>query len=122
MSLYDAMKDAVSLAQKADNIELYRQLLDLSAQALELQAEVARLKEENAELRKKEDLSNSIVRHAESFITKNGDKANLRYCSHCWDADQKLIQLRCFEDDATFVCPHCKVSGIYDTVWHNAWS
>ena len=121
MSFYEAFKDAVNMAQKADNIELYRQLLDLSAQALELQAEVARLKEENAELRKKEDLSASIVRHAESFITKVGDEANLRYCSHCWDADQKLIQLRCDEEDATCVCPHCKVSGIYDTAWYNAW-
>ena len=34
MSLYDAMKDVISIAQKADNIELYRQLLDLSAQAI----------------------------------------------------------------------------------------
>ena len=121
MSFYEAFKDAMNMAQKADNIELYRQLLDLSAQALELQAEVARLKEENAELRKKEDVSASIVRHAEPFITKVGDEANLRYCSHCWDADQKLIQLRCDEEDATFVCPHCKVSGIYDTAWYNAW-
>lgn len=121
MGLYDAMKDAINLAQKADNIELYRQLLDLSAQALELQAEVARLKEENAELRKKEDLSAAIVRHAEPFITKVGDEANLRYCSHCWDADQKLIQVRCDEEDATFVCPHCNMKGIYDTDWHNAW-
>lgn len=121
MGLYDAMKDAINLAQKADNIELYRQLLDLSSQALELQAQVARLKEENAELRKKEDLSSSIIRHAEPFITKAGDEATLRYCTHCWDADQKLIQLRCDEEDATFICPHCKVSGIYDTQWYNAW-
>lgn len=121
MGLYDAMKDAINLAQKADNIELYRQLLDLSAQALELQAEVARLKEENAELRKKEDLSSSIVRHAKSFITKDGDEANLRYCSHCWDADQKLIQLRCDEEDATFVCPHCNMKGIYDDIKNKAY-
>lgn len=121
MSFYDAIKDAASLAQKADNIELYRQLLDLSAQALELQAEVARLKEENAELRKKEDLSSSIIRHAEPFITKAGDEANLRYCSHCWDAEQKLIQLRCDEEDASFVCPHCNVAGIYDNQRYNAW-
>ena len=52
MSFYDAIKDAVNLAQKADNVELYRQLLDLSAQALDLQAEVARLREENIALRK----------------------------------------------------------------------
>ena len=31
MSLYDAFKDAMNMAQKADNIELYRQLLDLGA-------------------------------------------------------------------------------------------
>ena len=48
MGLYDAFKDAMNMAQKADNIELYRQLLDLGAQALDLQAEVARLKEDNA--------------------------------------------------------------------------
>ena len=121
MSFYDAFKDAVNMAQKADNIDLYRQLLDLSAQALELQAEVARLKEENVELRKKEDLSDSIVRHAEPFVTKVGDEAYLRYCSHCWDADRTLIQLCCDEENATFVCPHCKVSGIYDIAWYNAW-
>ena len=121
MGLYDAFKDAMNMAQKADNIELYRQLLDLGAQALDLQAEVARLKEENAELRKKEDLTSSIIRHAELFITKTGDEANLRYCSHCWDAEQKLIQLRCDEEDASFVCPHCNVSGIYDNQRYNAW-
>ena len=46
------MKDAISVAQKADNVVLYRQLLDLSAQALDLQAEVARLREESAALKK----------------------------------------------------------------------
>ena len=50
MGLYEGIKDAIGIAQKADNIELYKQLLDLGAQALDLQAEVARLKEENAEL------------------------------------------------------------------------
>lgn len=60
MGLYDAMKDAVSLAQKADNIELYRQLLDLSAQALELQADVTRLREENVELKRVHDLESDI--------------------------------------------------------------
>lgn len=121
MSFYDALKDAISVAQKADNVELYRQLLDLSAQALDLQAEVARLKEENAELRKKQDLTSSLKRHAESFITKDGDEPVLRYCSHCWDADEKLVQLTCDEEDGTFVCPHCKMKGIFDVKKYNAY-
>ena len=120
MSFYDALKDAISVAQKADNVELYRQLLDLGAQALELQAEVSRLKEENAVLKKKHDLSSLLQRHKELFITKEGEEPVLRYCSHCWDSNEKVIQLLCDEEDGTFICPHCKMRGIYDFEKYNA--
>lgn len=112
MGLYDAMKDAISLAQKADNIELYRQLLDLSAQALDLQAEVARLKEENAELKKRRDVADRVIRHEEPCITLEGDTTELYYCSHCWDSEQLLIQLSCHAN-GTFDCPHCQAKGNY---------
>ena len=56
MGFYDAFKDALSMAQKADNVDLYRQLLELCAQALDLQEENARLRNENAELSKAKDL------------------------------------------------------------------
>lgn len=112
MGLYDAMKDAVSLAQKADNVELYRQLLDLSAQALDLQAEVARLKDENAELRKRRDVADRVIRHVEPCITLEGDTTELYYCSHCWDSEQLLIQLSCHAN-GTFDCPHCQTKGNY---------
>ena len=110
MSLYDAMKDAVSLAQKADNIELYRQLLDLSAQALDLQAEVAQLKEENDELKKNRDISERIVRHRNPFITLEGDKLEIKYCAVCWDSDGKLIQMKPYIPYSTpeLLCHKCK--------------
>lgn len=120
MGLYEAFKDVINVAQKADNLDLYRQLLDLSAQALDMQVEIARLKEENAELKKKHDLSSSLVRHVESFITKEGEESVLRYCSHCWDTDEKLVQLLCDEEDGTFVCPHCKMKGTYDVKRYSA--
>lgn len=113
MGLYDAMKDAVNLAQKADNIELYRQLLDLSAQALDLQAEVAKLREENNELKRKQDISKKIIRHEEPCITIEGDDLSLYYCSHCWDAEQMLIQLNC-KTNGIFECSHCHTNGNYD--------
>ena len=113
MGLYEAFKDAISVAQKADNIELYRQLLDLSAQALDMQAEIAKLKEENAELKKRKDIANEIVRHEHPFITLNGDEQTLCYCSHCWDSQQLLIQLNCHAN-GTFECPHCSAKGVYD--------
>lgn len=113
MGLYEALKDAVSIAQKADNIDLYRKLLDLSAQALEMQSEIAKLKEENTELKKRRVLANEIVRHKEPCITLRNDDDKLYYCSHCWDSQQLLIQINCHKD-GTFECPHCKATGNYD--------
>ena len=37
MGLYDGIKDVAKVVQKADNIELYQKLLDLSSQALDMQ-------------------------------------------------------------------------------------
>ena len=79
MGLYEAFKDAISVAQKADNVELYRQLLDLSAQALDMQAEIARLKEENTELRKRRDVASEIIRHDEPCRTLKNDNQNNGY-------------------------------------------
>ena len=120
MGLYEAVKDVAKLAQQADNIDLYRRLLDLSAQALDMQDEISKLKEENARLKRKQDLSSSIQRHKESFITLEGEEPMLRYCSHCWDADEKLVQLLCDEDTGSFECPHCKVQGVYDKATNDA--
>ena len=103
MGLYEGIKDAIGIAQKADNIELYRQLLDLGAQALDMQAEITRLREENAELKKDRDLERRIVRHKSEnvdnfkleypYITLADDEQNIRYCALCWGRDKKLIQL-----------------------------
>jgi hypothetical protein len=109
MGLYEAVKDVAKLAQQADNIDLYRRLLDLSAQALDMQDEISKLKNENAELKKRRDVSNEIVRHKEPCITLKNDADKLYYCSHCWDSQQLLIQLNCHHN-GTFECPHCKAN------------
>ena len=61
MGLYEGIKDVAKVVQQADNIDLYKKLLDLSAQALDQQAEIARLKAENEELRKGKDLEATII-------------------------------------------------------------
>lgn len=113
MGLYDALKDAVNLAQKADNIELYRQLLDLSAQALDLQAEVAKLREENAELKKAKDLESEIEYYVDSFVTKKSDTKPIKYCAACW-ADKKVLVPMQPYDKGAYRCPLCTVR-IYAT-------
>lgn len=106
MSFYDAFKDAISLAQKADNIELYRQLLDLSAQALDLQAEVAKLKEENSKLISELSTKKNIVRHQSAYITLSDDNKNIPYCAICYGKSGTFIQLTNYDGD-TFYCCGC---------------
>ena len=107
MGLYDAMKDAMNLAQKADNIELYRQLLDLSAQALDLQDEVIKLREENAELKRHKNLEADIEYHVDAFVTKKSDTKPIKYCAACWGDKKKLIPLQDMKYD-NYRCPLCK--------------
>lgn len=113
MGLYDGIKDAAKVIQKADNIELYEKLLDLSAQALELQNDNTRLIEENKKLKQKEDLSSRVVRHEDTYITLKNDTDEIMYCSCCWDSSNKLIQVR-KDDDGYFLCHLCKNRGYYD--------
>lgn len=118
MGLYDAMKDAVSLAQKADNIELYRQLLDLSAQALDLQAEVARLKEENSELKKHRDLEADVEYHVDAFVTRKSDTKPIKYCAACWVDKKKLVPLQDIKWD-NYDCPLCKARVVDKSGWED---
>lgn len=109
MSLYEAFRDAMNMAQKADNIELYRQLLDLGAQALDLQSEVARLREENNQLKSEVNHRKGITRHKSPFITIEGENIVVPYCSLCYGKTGSFIQL--FEyDESTYRCPEC---GLY---------
>ncbi len=77
MGLYDGIKDLAKVVQQADNIELYRQLLDLGKQALDLQAEVLQLQEENAKLKKLRELEELIERHEEPVITRKDDTISI---------------------------------------------
>ena len=113
MGLYDEIKDVAKVIQKVDNIDLYKQLLDLSSQALELQNEVAKLQQENANLTKRLEIEDDIERSEKLFITRKSDSTKIKYCSHCWDSERKLIQIDC-HDSGQFDCPHCKSNSVYD--------
>lgn len=103
MGFYDGIKDAISLAQKADNIELYRQLLDLGAQALEMQNQIQELKNENRELKEKLIERQKIIRHSEGYLTIEDDEQEIQYCAVCYGNTGKMIQI----PDLVKRCPIC---------------
>ena len=117
MGLYEGIKDVAKIVQQADNIELYRQLLDLSAQALEMQNTINKLTAENDELKKKKNLEDRIQRHQDLYLTLKDEDDTIIYCSHCWDNEKKLIQLQKYHGE--FSCHHCRLDGYYNKTEYN---
>ena len=94
MNFLDMIKEVVDIAQKADNIELYRQLLDLNRMAIDIQTEINDLKIENRKLKEQLDVKANIIRHKDgAYITLEDDPMNIHYCAVCWGRDGKLIQM-----------------------------
>ena len=102
MGLYDLGKDIISVAQKADNIEIMKQLMELSQTAMELQAKVQSLTLENQDLKNQLSVEKNIIRHPDGpYITLEDDENSIQYCSTCWGTNRKLIQF------AHEKCPVC---------------
>jgi len=110
MELFDIFKDTISLAKKANNLPLLEKIYDLEEKMFDLQQENQTLKDNIKELQKEKNTENDIVRHKDSYLTLKQDKQQIKYCTHCWDKEKKLIQL--LDDSAAgkFHCPQCKVS------------
>lgn len=109
MSWYDLFKDVITAAQKADNIELYKQLLDLQKAMQDMQQENFELKKKNEELTSIIDTSKRIVyskkRGAVYVINDDGSKEG-PYCTHCWETDKLTVSLHNY--GSYYHCPHCK--------------
>lgn len=109
MGLYEGIKDVARIVQKADNIEVYKTLLDLSSQALDMQAEISVLQKENEELRSELYKKKSIIRHKGIFITLKDEFPEIAYCATCYGKDSKFIQMVDY-NEKYYRCPFC---GIY---------
>ncbi len=104
MGFIGDIKDAASMIQKADNIELYAKILDIQAQAMDMQEEIRKLKEENVELKKVKDIEEDMVRDCTTHIpyfTLKSDPNKIKYCATCWGLYGKFIQL----SPANGTCP-----------------
>jgi hypothetical protein len=97
------IKSIGEVIQKADNIDLYRKLLDLQAEAITVLEKLSELKKENKGL--KEKLETGKLTFKDKMYFLKGDKNP--FCSKCWDVDGKLIRLH-GDGEGWFQCPACK--------------
>jgi len=113
MGWYEAIKDGISVAQKADNLPLVKNLMDAQQQIFDLISENERLKEKIRQLEKAEDISAKIERHEDAYITLADDPEKRIYCSCCWDTKGVLVQGQ-KTSEGEYHCPSCGNNGFYD--------
>lgn len=107
MSTYDALKDAVKLAQKVDNAELIQRLLDAQKEALEMQEELQTLRERVRELERQDDVEESLVFDDGVYWRgPEGGEQDGPFCQLCWDRDHMLIRLQDYKN-GYFGCQSC---------------
>ena len=111
MGWYEVLKDAISVAQKADNLGLLRELMDAQKEMMDMQQENFEYKKKNAEL---EDIINKINRieynadRTAVFEIDDQSKRSGPYCTHCWEILHKTISLLPSRG-MYYKCPHCNV-------------
>lgn len=106
MGMYDMFKDAVSMAQKADNIELVKTILELQQEVLDMQEKNRELNEENRKLKGLID-ELKIVEFKDDCYYFDGDGP---YCSRCYDAEKKKIRMLKRDTGIGTIydrCPNC---------------
>lgn len=118
MGWYEALKDGISVAQKADNIQLVKDLLEAQQQIFDLVNENNQLKDEIKKLNAVVDIEANIERHKDAYITLKNESEKLIYCSSCWDTKKVLIQGQ-IVNTGKYQCPACKTTAYYDRAAYN---
>jgi hypothetical protein len=111
MGVYEGIKDAVSMIQKTDNIELYRTILDIQKECLDLLEENRNFKERIRILEEEKTKNQALIVKGHCYyIEMNDGNLDGPFCTTCWDRDRKLIRMHISNGDG-FDMASCHACG-----------
>lgn len=117
MGLIDTIKEAVKLAQKLDNIELVKMILQLQTQAMEQlqenQALRAELDQARGELKRRQSVS--FDKKVNAYFSGDGQARDGPFCPKCLDVNNKLVRMLEYGNGYSG-CPECKTNVRYGRV------
>jgi len=108
MSILDNVKAVAEVLQKADNIELYRQILDIQAEAMRLMEKIRALENDNHELKERFRIEENLKFDNDLYwLYKENNSKDGPFCSKCWDDNKKLIRVHSKLSETVYICPSC---------------
>jgi len=85
------MKEALSVADKVANHDLYIKLVGLTDQIVTMSDENSKLKQENRQLQELLDQKASMVFEFPCYYTEDD---RTPFCAHCWDTEKIAVHLQ----------------------------
>ena len=108
MGILDTAKDVITLVQKADNLELVKQVLALQADIMKMMDENRELKEHVRTLEEKLHVKqNLIFRGNHYWLPKEDGSEDGPFCSACQDGDHKLVRMTEGATRGSYYCRVC---------------
>src|SRR5699024_2102859 len=118
MDIIKGIKEVADVVRKADNIDLYRQILDLQKEALDLVEENNNLRKEITKMKEDKDIHDSLIVKDNFYFKEVDESAEGPFCTACWDQNNKLIRLNVikpYSDMHYTSCPVCNTQLDIDT-------
>lgn len=116
MGIIENAKEVVNLVKEIDNIELYRNILDLQSELMGVVQELGEHKKENALL--KEKLESKVSLKFENNVYWREDINGAKdgpFCSTCYDTKSNLVRMQYQNPGVGFepyyICRSCNNSN-----------
>jgi hypothetical protein len=110
VGILETAKDVITLVQKADNLELVKQVLALQSDIMKMMDENRILKEENRALNAQLHIKQKLVfRNNRYWLPKEDGTEHGPFCSACHDSDGKLIRMTTGATPGTHFCQVCSL-------------
>jgi regulator of replication initiation timing len=108
MSILETAKDVITLVQKADNLELVKQVLALQTDIMKMMDENRALKDENRSLREDLNVRRRLVfRNNAYWLPAEDGSEEGPFCATCRDGDNKLVRMSQSASTGGFLCRVC---------------
>lgn len=109
MNVMESIKSITEIVRKIDNLELYRQILDLQSETMKLMEEKNELQQRVKELEGERRTQESLTFDQDAYWRQlSGGKKDGPFCSNCWDVKRTLVRLHFMGNVEYSQCPSCK--------------
>src|SRR5262245_26972185 len=111
MGIIDDVRSVTKVIQQIDNVELYRQILDLQAEIMNLVEDNRKLKSEINSLQDSLRTKESLEFERNAYWKKNqeGARSDGPFCSKCWDRENKTVRMLVMANPQYHQCPSCQL-------------